>query len=64
VADWSYKFHFRASLSLYCRSPDGAATERTQRCYGEWRDSSSLVTSELSINRASGGMIQNQDGYG
>jgi len=33
VADSLYKFHFRASLSLYYRSPDGATTERTERCY-------------------------------
>ena len=36
VANSSYKFQFRASLSLYYRSPDDAAgTERTHRCYME-----------------------------
>jgi len=29
------KFQFKASLSLYYRSPDGAATKQTQCCCGE-----------------------------
>ena len=37
-----YKSHFRMSL-LYYRSPDGAAIEQTQRCCGEWCNSSHLV---------------------
>ena len=33
VANSMHKFYFRALLSLYYRSPDGATAERTQRCY-------------------------------
>ena len=40
VADLLRMFRSRASLSLYYRSPGGAATEPTQRCCGEWLDSS------------------------
>ena len=36
-------FRFRASLLLYCHSPDGATTELTQRCCGECRSSIYLV---------------------
>jgi len=36
-----------ARFTIY-RSPDGAAgTERTQRCYGEWRNSSRLVITDF-----------------
>jgi len=35
LANSLYTFLFRALLSLYYRSPDGAAAERTHRCYAE-----------------------------
>jgi len=35
-----YKFYLRVSLSLYCRSPDGAATDQTHYYYGEWHNCS------------------------
>ena len=38
VVDSSYKFHPRLSLSLYYRSPDGAANKKTQCCYWEWHN--------------------------
>jgi len=31
----SYKFHFRALLSLYYHSLDGTANEQMHHCYGE-----------------------------
>ena len=45
VANSLYKFHFRASLSLslYYRSPGGAAAERIHQTYRECWNSSHLV---------------------
>ena len=55
VANSLHKFHFRASLSLYYRSPDGTATKR---CYGECRNDSRLVIVLLCSV-----ILAGQDGY-
>jgi len=35
--------------SLYCHLPDGAATKRTQCCYGEWQNSTAFIIVQCCI---------------
>jgi len=44
---WRARFTSFISLSLYCRSPDGAVTERTQLCCGGCRSTSQLVNGDF-----------------